>query len=105
MSKSKKTIDLIKTNLSQNMLLYTFIVILGGVVLGQIVNLKFLSNLILPVVFIMIYPMMVNLSLSSLKKIKGSRKPLIEALILNFVYAPLFMWFLTSFLFLIQKLN
>jgi len=40
--------------------------------------------------------MMVNLSVSSLKKVKGSTKPLIEGIILNFIYAPLFMWFLTS---------
>jgi len=31
-----------------------------------------------------------------LKKIKGSAKPLVEAIILNFIYAPLFMWFLAS---------
>ncbi len=92
----KRPIDKIKQNLSKNMILYTLIVIIGGVISGYFIDLKFLSRLIIPIVFIMIYPMMVNLSISSLKKIRGSQKPLIEALILNFIYAPLFMWFLTS---------
>ncbi len=86
----------INNNLVKNMLLYTFFVIIGGVIFGSIFNLKFLSKFIIPTVLIMIYPMMINLSLSSLKKIKGSIKPLVEALILNFVYAPLFMWILSS---------
>ncbi len=90
------TIQKIQKNLSKNMILYTFLVIVLGVLFGYYLNLKSLSDLIIPVVFIIIFPMMVNLSLSSLKKIKGSTKPLIEALILNFIYAPLFMWFLTS---------
>ena len=86
----------IKNKLSKNMIWYTLAVITGGVFLGHFFNLKFLSKFIIPIVFTMIYPMMVNLSLSSLRKIRGSAKPLIEALILNFIYAPLFMWFLTS---------
>jgi len=89
-------IQKIQKNLSRNMILYTLIVIALGVLLGHRLNLKYLTRLIIPVVFVMIYPMMVNLSFSSLKKIKGSTKPLVEALILNFVYAPIFMWFLTS---------
>lgn len=89
-------IQKIQKNLSKNIMLYTLLVISLGILLGHYLNLKCLSNLILPVVFIMIYPMMVNLSLSSLKKIRGSKKPLIEALILNFIYAPAFMWLLTS---------
>ncbi len=78
------------------MILYTLVAIILGILSGYYLNLKSLSSLIIPVVFIMIFPMMVNLSISSLKKIKGSTKPLAEALILNFIYAPLFMWFLTS---------
>ncbi len=89
-------INKVKNNLSKNMIWYTLGVIIGGVVLGHFFNLKFLSSFIIPVVFLMIYPMMVNLSLSSLKNIRGSSKPLFEGLVLNFVYAPLFMWLLTS---------
>lgn len=90
------TIQKIQKNLSKNMIVYTLAVIVLGILFGHYLDLKSLSSLIIPVVFIMIFPMMVNLSLSSLKKIKGSTKPLLEAMILNFIYAPLFMWFLTS---------
>ena len=88
----------IQRKLSNNMLQYTLAAIIGGTILGHYLNLRWLSKLILPVVFIMIYPMMINLSLSALKETKGSLKPLIEAMILNFIYGPLFMYFLTSLL-------
>ena len=89
-------INKIKKNLSKNMLLYTLIAIVLGILLGHFFNLKTLSNLTIPIIFVMIYPMMVNLSLSSLKKIKDSKKPLIQALILNFIFAPALMYFLTT---------
>ena len=37
-----------------------------GTLTGHHLNLKSLSNLLIPVVFIMIFPMMVNLSLSAM---------------------------------------
>lgn len=86
----------ITKNLSDNMLLYTALAIVLGVLAGQIYDMRFISEFIIPIVLVMIYPMMVNLSLSSLRRIHESRKPLVEALILNFVYAPAFMWVLTS---------
>ncbi len=86
----------VQKNLSENMLWYTLGAIVLGLGLGAVFDLRGLSAATLPIVFVLIYPMMVNISLSSLKKIRGSRKPLIEALIINFVYAPVFMWFLTS---------
>ena len=89
-------INKIKKNLSKNMLLYTLITIVLGILLGHFFNLKSLSSLTIPIVFVMIYPMMVNLSLSSLKKIKESKKPLIQALVLNFIFAPALMYFLTT---------
>ncbi len=89
-------IQKVQKHLSRNMILYASLAMILGVLAGHYLNLKGLSKLIIPVVFIMIFPMMVNLSLSSLKKIKGSTKPLIEALILNFIIAPLLMWLLTS---------
>ncbi len=84
----------IKANLSKNILLYTLTIMLLGVSLGYFFDLKFLSKFIISVVFIMIYPMMINLSLTSLKQTKGLGKPVAEALILNFIVAPLLMWFL-----------
>jgi len=87
----------IQKNLSKNMLSYTLLVIIGGLILGKMFpQLKSLSAIILYVVFIMIYPMMVNISLNHLKKVRGSTKPLITSLVLNFVYAPLFIYALSS---------
>ncbi len=82
--------------LSVYMLGLTLVAITLGILLGLQFNLKFLSHYILYIVLIMIYPMMVNLSLSSLKKIKGSSKPLVEALIINFAYAPALMYLITQ---------
>ena len=89
-------IDAVKRLLSENMLWFTLAAIVLGTVLGAIFDLRWLSAATLPTVFLLIYPTMINISLDSLQKIRGSRKPLIEALIINFVYAPLFMWFLTA---------
>ncbi|MHA1719147.1 MAG: arsenic resistance protein [Promethearchaeota archaeon] len=88
-------IEKIQKNLSKNMLIYTLLMMVLGFSLGYLFDLKWMSNLILPIVFIMIYPMMVNISLSHLKHIKGSMKPLIEALILNFIIAPALFFVLT----------
>ncbi len=68
----------------------------AGILLGILFNLKEVSKLILPVVFIMIYPMMVNISLDHLRKVKGSTKPLFTGLILNFIYAPIVIYALSS---------
>ncbi|MCF2137663.1 MAG: arsenic resistance protein [Candidatus Thorarchaeota archaeon] len=91
-----RSIDRIKNNLSKYLLPYTFIVMLLGFTTGYYFQSKIYSQLVLPVVFIMIYPMMINMSISHLKKVKGSIKPLILALILNFVYAPIIMYFLVD---------
>jgi len=89
-------INKIKKNLSNNLLLYTVIAIGSGVLLGYFFDLKSLSKLTIAIIFVMIYPMMINLSLSSLKKIKESKKPLIQALVLNFIFAPALMYLLTT---------
>ncbi len=89
-------IDTVNKNLSGNMLIYALVAILAGIFFGNIWNLNWMSALTLPVVFIMIYPMMVNLSLSSLKRVGEHKKPLGAALMINFVFAPLLMYILTS---------
>ncbi|KSW12510.1 hypothetical protein CF15_07265 [Pyrodictium occultum] len=78
----------IAKNLSENMLQYTIIAIILGLVTGYYFNLRPLSVLITPVVLLMIYPMMVNLSLASLLRIRETLKPVLEALVLNFAVAP-----------------
>lgn len=89
-------IEKIEKNLSKNMIWYTLLTMVLGILLGYYFDLKFLSNYIIVVVFVMIYPMMVNISLSHLRKVRGSVKPVITALILNFVYAPLLIYALSS---------
>ena len=92
-------------NLSKNMIAYTLLVIISWLVLGKFFDLTFLSKLVLPIIFLLIYPMMINLSLTALKKIKGSRKSLIEAMFVNFLFAPILMYFLTYVFWLDPKIS
>ncbi|MCD6127838.1 MAG: arsenic resistance protein [Methanomicrobia archaeon] len=96
MSIGIRMIEKIQKNLSKNMLLYTLIALVFGFIAGYYFQTEVYSELILPVVFIMIYPMMINMSLSHLKEIRGSAKPLLTALIVNFIYAPIIMYFLVK---------
>ena len=90
-------INKIQKNLSKNMLLYTFSVIIWGLLLWLFFpELKILWKWILIIIFIMIYPTMISISLGQLKKIKWWTKPLLIALFLNFIYAPLFIFALSS---------
>jgi len=84
-----KNVEKLVQNLSKNMLFYTFIIILSGIFVSIRCSVKFLSNYILIIVFLMIYPMMVNVSFESLKKIKNSKKPLLVALFFDFILSPL----------------
>ncbi len=84
------------SNLSNFMLLYSSIAIAAGIFVSMNYHVKFLSNYILLIVFLMIYPMMVNVSFESLKKIKKAKKPLLIALVLNFIIAPLLFWMLCT---------
>lgn len=64
-----------------------------GFIIGYFVpSMTKASVIVLPVVIIMIYPMMVNLALSTLKQANKSLVPLIEAIALNFLIAPLLMY-------------
>lgn len=86
----------LQKNLANNMLLYAFLAIITGLVTGFYFNLTRLSALITPTVFIMIYPMMVNLSLTNVKRIREVFKPLVEAMVINFLIAPALMFILTT---------
>lgn len=86
----------ISKNLSGNMLSYTAGVIALGILAGHFLDLKSLGRFTVPIVLIMIYPMMVNLSLSSLTKIRQVRGPLIQAAAINFIVAPALMYALTT---------
>jgi len=87
-------IQKIVKNLSKYMLVYTLLVIILGIYASYTYSLSFLSNYIMPIVFLMIYPMMVNVSFESLKQIKKAHKSVLISLFLNFILAPLLYWVL-----------
>ncbi len=81
-------------HLSKNIITYTFISIFLGIATGYIFNVK-AGWLILPLVFLMVYPMMTDVSLSSLRL--DRIKPLCIALFLNFLLSPVLMLLLSGF--------
>ncbi|MEQ9714514.1 MAG: arsenic resistance protein [Candidatus Asgardarchaeia archaeon] len=89
-----KKIELIVKNLSKYMLLYTLLIIIMGTLVSYRYSLNILSNYINVIVFLMIYPMMVNVSFESLKQINKSKKAILVALFFNFALAPLLYWLL-----------
>ncbi|AAD36248.1 bile acid:sodium symporter [Thermotoga maritima MSB8] len=77
------------SHFSKNMLFYTLGIVLVGTTVSLLGDFRGLSKLVLPVVFLMIYPMMINVSFESLKNVKYAVNPLLVALALNFVVSPL----------------
>ena len=88
----------LQKNLSDNLLIYTLIIMFLGVIVGYYYpTIKILSSYTTYIVIGMIYPMMVNMSIESVNQIKSHKKPMLEALIINFIWAPLLFWLLSSF--------
>ncbi len=81
-------------HLSKNILLYTLVIITCGIIVSLKFDVTFLSRSIFILVFFMIYPMMVNISFSALRNIKGALKPLLIALFINFLCEPFICYFL-----------
>ena len=91
-----RKIERVVKNLSKYMLIYTLVIIIVGIFVSYKYSPGFLSRYMMLIVFLMIYPMMVNVSFESLKKIKTSRKAVIIALFFNFVLSPFLYWFLCT---------
>ncbi len=89
-----KKVEKIAKNLSKHMLLYTSLIIILGILVSYIYSPTFLSKYIMIIVFLMVYPMMVNISFESLKRIKTSYKSIAIALFFNFIVAPFLYWLL-----------
>lgn len=89
-----KKVEKIVKNLSKYMLLYTLLMIILGILVSYFYSPKFLSKYVMFIVFLMIYPMMVNVSFESLKQIKTSSKTIGIALFFNFILAPFLYWLL-----------
>ncbi len=81
-------------HLSRYILPYTLLSIVLGTLVSYFYSPKFLSRYIMVVVFLMIYPMMVNVTFESLKKIKRTFKVVLVGVLMNFVFAPLLYWLL-----------
>ncbi len=91
-----RKIERIVKNLSKYMLLYTLLIIILGILVSYTYSPKFFSKYLMIIVFLMIYPMMVNISFEGLKKVKTSYKTIAIALSFNFVAAPFLYWFLCT---------
>lgn len=89
------TISKLQFRLSKHMIELTILSIFSGILFGYLTGIK-PGFLILPLVFAMIYPMMTNIPLSALKNIRECFPVVLEALFLNFVVAPAYMFVLAS---------
>ncbi|PAT01417.1 hypothetical protein CI105_06800 [Candidatus Izimaplasma bacterium ZiA1] len=73
--------------IKKNLVLSILISMLFGVVLGYLYDLSFLKQTILPLTFLLVYPMMITLNYGSLKE-KPQKKLTISVLIINFIVIP-----------------
>lgn len=64
------------------------IAIIAGLIVGSLVKMPFLKSLILPITFLMVYPMMISLPIKKLKA-PGGGKVQWAAVAINFVAIPL----------------
>jgi ACR3 family arsenite efflux pump ArsB len=83
MKKIWGTIEFLKKNLAWSIL--SFMVM--GILVGAFFNVKVLKTFIMPLTFLMVYPMMVTLKINELFE-KGGEKANVIALIINFLIIP-----------------
>ncbi|MPW38415.1 arsenic resistance protein [Thermococcus sp. 101 C5] len=89
-------------NLKKNLLWYSLIAIAVGWGLGLVfpgfakAHKVSLSNLTTVLVFLMIYPMMINLNLERIPKVLKEPKPVLLSLVYNFVLTPLIAFLLVK---------
>ena len=99
----------LSNHLKKFLLLYSILVIGIGWVLGlqfadvARTNKKIFSHIITVIVFLMIYPMMINLNLEKILKIFKKPKPMVLSLIYNFIISPVLSFLLIA-LFIHNKL-
>lgn len=77
--------------------------ILGAIVLGLVNgyfnDVKALKGLITPVLFLMIYPMMINMRIEEVFRAAGGTKPVFLSLVLNFILSPVIAYLMASLFF------
>ena len=92
----------LSAHLKKYLLLYSILAIALGWLLGlkfpQIAknNKKLFSSMITVIVFLMIYPMMINLNLGKLPKVFKRPKPIALSLIYNFIITPIIAFLLIA---------
>lgn len=79
------------TLIKKNLIISILVSIALGVVLGYYFDLSFLSKTILPLTFLLVYPMMVTLKLESIVE-KWNVKLQVTTQIINFIVFPLIAW-------------
>jgi len=92
----------LSAHLKKYLLLYSIFAIAFGWFLGlqfptvAINNKKFFSSMITVIVFLMIYPMMINLNLGKIPKVFKRPKPIALSLIYNFILTPILSFLLIA---------
>ncbi len=87
-----RSIQKLAKNLQKYLLLYSLIAIFLGLVLGanfRVQNKPLMSDIATALVFLMIYPMMINLNISRFPLFLKKPKAILLSLIYNFVITPL----------------
>ncbi len=79
------------------------VVMIVGIVSGYLFDLSFLKVTVMPLTFLMVYPMMVNLQIEAVFSPKGI-KPQLVAQFLNFAVIPFIAFFLAQYFFPTQPL-
>ncbi len=74
------------------------VVMIAGIVSGYLFDLSFLKATVMPLTFLMVYPMMVNLRIEAILSPKGI-KPQLVAQFLNFAVIPFIAFFLAKYFF------
>lgn len=85
-----KTLLTIKSKLSSLVPLS----IVFGLAAGYFMNLTFLKALVTYVLFLMVYPMMINLDITEVARSYRNPKPILLSLLLNFTLTPMLVWIL-----------
>jgi len=92
----------LSAHLKKYLLLYSILAIALGWLLGlkypsiAMHNKKFFSSMITIIVFLMIYPMMINLNLGKIPKVFKRPKPIVLSLIYNFILTPILAFLLIA---------
>lgn len=84
--------------LQKNLVYMIVVSIIFGIIFGSRVDAKFLQILIFPLTFLMIFPQMVNLKVSTVLT-KPNTALKLTSLVLNFIFLPFFAFFLGKIFF------